>query len=318
MIHPPRRVAIIGGSGFVGRQLGERLARAGLEQRIVTRAREHARASWLLPGASIVTCDPCSSEALAAACAGCDAVVNLVGILNERGDSGAGFRRAHVDVTRSALEACARAGVSHYLHMSALNAAAAAPSHYLRSKGEAERLVRGAPTATTIFRPSVIFGPGDGLLCRFDALLALSPVLPLACAAARFQPVYVGDVAEALVRCLGQAQSFGETYELGGPAVMTLAEIVDAVRRATGRRRLVLPLGAFASRLEAEIFEHLPGKPFSRDNFRSASVDSVLTGPDGLARLGITPVALDAVLARCLGRGGERPRYDALRRHAGR
>ena len=315
-----RRVALIGGSGFVGRSLSEHLARAGIEQRVLTRNRLHARASWPLPGATCIECDPYSPAALAAAVRDCDAVVNLVGILNERGDRGDGFQRAHVELTRNALQACASSGVARYLHMSALNAAPVAPSHYLRSKGEAERLVRAAPAAlaTTIFRPSVIFGPGDGLFCRFDALLEFSPVLPLACAAARFQPVYVGDVAEAFVRSLDHRPSFGASYDLGGPEVMTLEQIVRMVLAARGRRRLVLPLGMVASRLQAEIFEHLPGKPFSRDNFRSATVDSVLPGPNGLAQLGIAPVHVAAMLRSCLGLGGERMRYDLLRQRAGR
>ena len=315
-----RRVALIGGSGFVGRSLSEHLARAGIEQRVLTRNRLHARASWPLPGATCIECDPYSPAALAAAVQDCDAVVNLVGILNERGDRGDGFQRAHVELTRNALQACASSGVARYLHMSALNAAPVAPSHYLRSKGEAERLVRAAPAAlaTTIFRPSVIFGPGDGLFCRFDALLEFAPLLPLACAAARFQPVYVGDVAEAFVRSLDHRPSFGASYDLGGPEVMTLEQIVRMVLAARGRRRLVLPLGMVASRLQAEIFEHLPGKPFSRDNFRSATVDSVLPGPNGLAQLGIAPVHVAAMLRSCLGLGGERMRYDLLRQRAGR
>lgn len=315
-----RRVALIGGSGFVGRSISEHLAREGLEQRILTRSRERARASWPLPGASCVECDPADTASLTAALAGCDVAVNLVGILNERGDNGAGFQRAHVDLTRTVLAACTAAGVTRYLHMSALNAAPVAPSHYLRTKGEAERLVRAAPAglATTIFRPSVIFGPGDGLFCRFDALLALSPLLPLACASTRFQPVYVGDVASAFVRAIDDRRSIGQSYDLAGPAVMTLEDIVRLVVRVTGRRRLIVPLGMLASRLQAEVFEHLPGKPFSRDNFRSATQDSVLPGANGLAAFGITPTAVDAVIDTLLHGGGERMRYDRLRRHAGR
>ena len=314
------RVALIGGSGFIGRSISEHLDRAGLAQKILTRSREGARASWSLPGASCVECNPYDQAALTAAIADCDAVINLVGILNERGDKGSGYQRAHVDLTRIALAACSDAGVTRYLHMSALNAAPVAPSHYLRTKGEAERLVRAAPPAlaTTIFRPSVVFGPGDGLFCRFDALLNLAPMLPLACAATRFQPVYVGNVAEAFVRALDDRRSIGQSYDLGGPAVMTLAEIVDLVVRVSGRRRLIVPLGMLASRIQAEIFEHLPGKPFSRDNFRSATQDSVLTGPNGLHAFGIEPTAVEAIIETCLHRGGERMRYDRLRRHAGR
>ena len=313
-----QRVAILGGSGFVGRSLCERLARAGIAARVVSRSRERTRAIWSLPGASCVECNPYDGAALTDALAGCDALVNLVGILNERGDRGTGFHRAHVDLTRIALEACRVAGITRYLHMSALNAAPVSVSHYLRTKGEAEMLVRAAAPAWTIFRPSVIFGPGDGLLCRFDGLLKLTPVLPLACAHTRFQPIHVGDVAEAFVRALGDLRTHGQSFDLGGPAVMSLAEIVQAVARATGRRRLIVPLGALMSRLQAEVFEHLPGKPFSRDNFRSASQDSVVTGTNGLARLDIEPVAVEATIDTILRGGGERLRYDLLRQRASR
>jgi len=314
-----RSVAVLGGSGFIGSVLAEHLTRAGHVPVILTRAREHSRSVWALPTVRCVECNPYDTAALTAAIAGCDAVVNLVGILNEKGDSGEGYRRVHVELTRGALEACAAAGVSRYLHMSALNAAPVAVSHYQRTKGEAEMLVRGSALEWTIFRPSVVFGPGDGLFNRFEALTRYTPVLPLACGHTRFQPVYVGDVAEAFVRALEDRRCIGQSYDLGGPAVMTLAEIVDKLLATLNRKRLVLPLGLTASRLQAEICEHLPGKPFSRDNFRSASEDSVVTGENGLERLGIVPVAVDGMIARCLGGGGgERQRYDRLRRQAGR
>jgi len=313
-----RRVAVLGGSGFVGRVLCEHLTRAGHAPRILTRDREHARESWPLPNADCVACNPHDAAALTTAVTGCDAVINLVGILNESGDRGDGFERAHVSLTRTVIEACTSAGITRYLHMSALNAAPVAASHYLRTKGEAERLVRASGLAWTIFRPSVIFGPGDGIFSRFDTLTRFSPMLPLACAQSRFQPVYVGDVADAFVRALTDQRTIGESYDLGGPAVLTLEEIVQLVLRVTRRRRFVLPLGMLASRLQAEVFEHLPGKPFSRDNFRSATQDSVVTGANGLDRLGITPVAVEAVVPRSLHGGGERMRYDELRRSAGR
>ncbi len=314
----PRSVAVLGGSGFIGSMLAEHLTRAGHALVILTRSRERARGVWALPAARCVECDPYDTTALSAAFAGCDAVVNLIGILNEKGDRGDGFHRAHVELTRGALEACAEAGITRYLHMSALNAAPVAVSHYLRTKGEAEMLVRASPLEWTIFRPSLVFGPGDRLFNRFEALTRYAPVLPLACAHTRFQPVYVGNVAEAFVRALEARRSIGQSYDLGGPAVMTLAELVDKLLRTLGRRRLVLPLGLAASRLQAEIFEHVPGKPFSRDNFRVTSEDSVVTDANGLERLGIAPVAVDGMIARCLGGGGERRRYDRLRQHAGR
>ncbi len=313
-------ITILGGSGFVGRTLCEHLVRAGYAIRVLTRARLHARELWVLPNTQCIACDVHDVNAVSAAIQGCTAVVNLVGILNERGDDGTGFRRAHVDVTQVALAACRRAGVTRYLHMSALNAAADAPSHYLKTKGEAERLVQQCfGLGVTIFRPSVIFGPGDGLFSRFAGLLRLAPVLPLACAAARMQPVYVGDVAAALVSALQDKSTLGKRYALGGPQVMTLHEIVRYVLVVTGWRRVVLPLGSGLSRVLAEIMEHLPGKPFSRDNLRSASLDSViLPQHPGLADLGITPTPISAIVPGYLGRGSTTLAVDKLRQHAGR
>ncbi len=312
-------IAILGGSGFVGSMLANRLAAAGRPVRILTRDREAARDLWLLPDTRCVAVDPYDEAALGKALAGCSALVNLVGILNERGDRGSGFARAHVALTGTALEACANAGVRRYLHMSALNAAPDAPSHYLRSKGEAERRVQAAGmVAWTIFRPSVIFGPGDGLFCRFEALLRHVPVLPLACANARFQPVYVGDVADAFVRALDDRATHGARFDLGGPEIWTLRRIVDYVIELTGRRRLVLPLGPTLSRLQAEVLEHVPGKPFSRDNLRSARLDSVCPGPNGLLALGVTPTPIAAVVPEYIGAHTERRRYDGFRGRARR
>lgn len=315
-----KSIAVLGGSGFVGRVLCEQLVRAGFTVRVLTRARNHARELWPLPATECVECNVYAPNELAAALRGMDAVINLVGILNEKGDRGTGFQRAHVELTQCVIAACASAGVKRYLHMSALNAAAEATSHYLRTKGEAENLVRAASALhSTIFRPSVIFGPGDGLFIRFDQLLSLAPVLPLACAAARFQPVYVGDVAAALLTALGDPTTIGQDYALGGPAVMTLAEIVRYGLRIRSRRRLILPLGSRLSRVLAEIMEHLPGKPFSRDNLRSAALDSVLPpGVDGLKTLQITATPVAAIVPECLLGKGERTRYDDLRRRAHR
>lgn len=315
---------LLGGSGFVGARLASALVEAGAQVRIFTRNREGARNLWLLPGCRVLEVDARDPAALTAAAAGLDGFVNLVGILNERGDRGDGFRRAHVDITANAIAACRAAGVGRLLQVSALRAAPDAPSHYLRSKGEAETLLRaahGPGLAVTILRPSVIFGPGDSFTRRFADLLALAPgVFPLACAGARFQPVYVDDVvAAALAVLAGTTTGDGAVVlDLGGPEILTLEQIVRAVATACGRHTVILPLGPALSRLQANLFEQLPGKPFSRDNLRSTLVDSVCPGDNGLHVLGIAPTALGAVLPALFGRRAQRGRYDALRTSARR
>ncbi|GHA78474.1 complex I NDUFA9 subunit family protein [Lysobacter bugurensis] len=221
---------------------------------------------------------------------GAEAVVNLVGILNERGDAGDGFEHVFVDLLDSVLAAMRASGVKRLLQMSALNAGRG-ESHYLQARGRAEQHLRASDIDWTVFRPSVIAGPGDGLFCRFDRLLALTPALPIGRGDARFQPVWVGDVAAAFVRALADPATRFRAYDLVGPDVLTLAEIVRLTAEARGRHRAVLALPASLGRLQAEIGEHLPGKPISRDNWRSLQLDSTSTS-DGLAKLGIvaTPV----------------------------
>jgi uncharacterized protein YbjT (DUF2867 family) len=292
------RVLVLGGTGFVGRHLVARLAARGHEPVVATRAA--APAASATPGTRVRALDPYDQAALASALQGVDAVVNLVGILNERGFDGHGFRRAHVELTRTLVAACADAGVRRLVQMSALNAGRG-DSHYLRTRGEAESIVRASGLDWTIVRPSVIFGPGDGLFTRFAGLLKLSPVLPLARATARFAPVYVGDVAEAIVRALERPEAVGATCELGGPRVMTLREIVDYTAAQLGITRWSMPLPDALGWLQGQVFDLVPGKPFSSDNFRSLALDSV-PGTDGLAALGIAPTPVEAIVPEQLRR----------------
>lgn len=290
----PLHLVVLGGTGFVGRHLVPRLHAAGHRIDVLSRNRERHRELGVLPRVRVRSVDVYDAAALADALCGADAAINLIGILNERGRDGSGFRRAHVDLTRTLLDACARAGVTRLLQMSALRAGEGS-SHYLRTRGEAEALVRASATAWTLFRPSVIFGPGDGLYFRFAALLRLAPLLPLARATARFAPVYVGDVVEAMQRSLASAASIGAVYELGGPQRMSLAEIVRDTARWCGLHRAVLPLPDALGRLQAALMDFVPGKPFSSDNFRSLQLDSV-PEEDGLAALGIVPTPAAAVM----------------------
>ena len=259
--------------------------------------------------------DVYDGQALARAFQGADAVVNLVGILNERGNDGAGFRKAHVELTRTVVEACRASGVRRLLQMSSLNAGRGC-SHYLASRGEAEAVVRESGLAWTIFEPSVIFGEGDGLFFRFAALLRQLPVLPLARPDARFAPVFVGDVAEAFARALRDPATAGETYELYGPEVYTLKQVVGMTAKQLGLRRWIIGLPDWLGRLQALACDFVPGKPFSSDNFRSLLTDSV-GGIDGLHRLGIEPTRVSRALPSLLGHAADRQsrlaRYRAMR-----
>lgn len=296
----PQSIVVLGGTGFVGRHLVPRLARDGHAITVLSRNRERHRELGVLPRVRIVNADVHDPAVLARRLAGADAAINLVGILNERRGRGNGFDAAHVGLTRSLLGACAAAGVPRLVQMSALRAGEG-ESGYLRTRGEADALVRAAPLAWTLFRPSVIFGDGDGLFFRFAALLRLAPALPIARAHAKFQPVYVGDVAEAFARAIAHPHTVGHVYELGGPDVLELGDVVRRTARMTGRRRLVVPLPDALGFAQACVGEWLPGKPISRDNFRSLGIDSVARA-DGLASLGIIATPIDAVMPALLAR----------------
>ncbi len=317
------KLCILGGSGFVGRHLARRLVRLGHRVRVITRRRErHKRFLLVLPTLELVEGDVHNPAALRRYVEGMDVVVNLVGILNESGRSGRGFERVHVELPRKIVNACREMGVRRLLHMSALHASEEGPSHYLRTKGRGEEVVHSVATnefRVTSFRPSVIFGPEDSFINRFAALLRISPlVFPLACPNARFQPVYVGDVVEAFARSLTDHHTFGQRYDLCGPKVYRLREIVDYVARLLGLRRRVIGLGDRLSKLQAVCLEFMPGKPFSLDNYRSLQVDSVCARASWPV-FGIEPQALEGLVPRYLGK--QRPpseRYSSLRQDARR
>jgi len=291
-----RQIVVLGGSGFVGRALVARLLAGGDRVRVLSRSAD-TRAR--VPSeAELRIGDVFDTAVLREAFAGADAVINLVGILNERGDDGSGFRKVYVELAEATIAAMRDAGPRRLLQMSALHAGDG-ESHYLQARGEAEALVRASGLDWTLFRPSVIAGPGDGLFCRFAGLLRFLPGLPLGGAETRFQPVWVGDVAEAFARALDDASTIGQSYDLVGPEVMSLGEIVRLTARTKGWRRFALPLPAALGRLQAEVGEHLPGKPISRDNWRSLQRDSV-SADNGLPKLGIAPTDVRAKLPEIL------------------
>lgn len=289
-------ICVLGGTGFVGTQLVTRLAKAGHTVRVPTRNLRYGNHLKVLPTLELVIANVHDSRVLAQLFEGMDVVINLVGILNER--RGATFRKVHTELTTKVVEAMRTTRVTRLLHMSALGAGAQAPSHYLRSKGEAEAQVRlaAASLEATIFRPSVIFGANDSLTNRFAKLLRISHgVLPLARPHARFAPIWVGDVVEAFVRALHDRDTIGKTYELCGPDVLSLADIVRLTASVAGLPCHLIPLPDFIARIQAFVMNFLPGKPSSIDNYRSLTVDNVCR-ENGCASLGIRPARMQSII----------------------
>ena len=320
-----KKICILGGTGFVGVRLANRLVDHGYSLRILTRDRERGKQNLiLLPGTDLVEADIHDPNALAEQVAGCDAVINLVGILNERGGERGSFRHVHVELMEKIIRACRANGVRRLLQMSALNAdAGSGPSRYLRTKGEAEDMAHAArDIRVTSFRPSVIFGDGDSFFNRFAGLLKLAPgMFPLACAHARFAPVYVGDVAETFVRTLKDPAFYGKRLNLCGPHVYSLQELVEYTADCLGLRRKVIPLPDLMSRMQAAMFDmagflfNLTGmeKPFSMDNYLSMKVDSISEANDLPAIVG-QPTALEGVVPKYLAGQTHRSNYDQFRR----
>jgi len=306
----PQHVVVLGGSGFVGRYLVPQLAAAGHRITVVTRRREEARHLILLPTVEVVEGDPFDAAALATRARDAACVVNLVGILNESGRET--FDRVHVEGARNVVDGCRRAGVARLLHMSAINADPAGPSRYLRSKGEAEAIVADSGLAWTIFRPSVLFGREDAFLNLFATLMRRLPIIALAASNAKFQPIHVADVARCFVHALGDDATIRERYNLCGPKVYTLAELVRYVGAVTGAPRRIVPLGAGLSALQARVFELLPGPLLSRDNLASMAKDAVC-GSEFPRVFGVTPVALEVAAPEWLAPERAHSRFDPLR-----
>lgn len=311
-------VCVIGGGGFVGHHLTAQLSNAGWCVRIPSRHPERQRDLCVLPGVQVMHANDYDTETLRTLCRDCDAVINLVGILNEKGHDGRGFQRAHVELTQNIIAVCRELAVPRLLHMSALNAdAREAHSHYLRTKGIAEDLVHASSTQdlrVTSFQPSVIFGPGDGFFNRFGALLKIIPVaFPLACPDALFAPVYVGDVAAAFVTALTTPDTAGQRYALCGPTRYTLRQLVEYTARTLGLRRRIIGLSPALSSLQSRVFEYLPGKPFSRDNYWSLQRPSICNAPFP-DMVGIVPSSIEAIVPGYLANRTQRSRYDDIRK----
>jgi NADH dehydrogenase len=300
-----RVVTIFGGSGFIGRYVVQRLARRGWMIRVAVR--RPSRAAFLKPLGDVGQVTPIRAVlqdemSVAAAVDGADAVINLVGILYERGAQS--FAALHAHGAQTVAEAAAAAGVKSLVQMSAIGADHRAEADYARSKGVGEAAVKTAFPGASIIRPSIVFGPEDGFFNRFAMIARLSPVLPLiGGGGTRFQPVYVGDVADAVVKCVEDPACRGETYELGGPVVYTFKELMELMLREIRRRRLLVPLPFELANMQAALLELLPVPPLTRDQVKMLRRDNVVSeGARTLADLGITPCAAELIISTYLDR----------------
>jgi NADH dehydrogenase len=297
-----RTACILGGSGFVGQHLIRRLTKADWHCIVPSRRPHRHRDLKLVPHTTLREVQTLDQTTLRDCFASCDAVINLIGILNE--DRRTTFADVHVALVERLVAAARDAGVPRLLHMSALHAhPERGRSAYLRSKGAGEHIAHAAEgLAVTSFRPSVIFGRGDSFFNRFATLLDMAPgVFPLACPDARFAPVWVGDVAEAMARSLDDPATVGRRFDLCGPRTFTLEELVAYTAGRIGRRVLLAGLNDWGSRTQARLFELIPGKPFTRDNYQSMQTPSICDEHNGLLELGIHPTDIETVVPTYLG-----------------
>lgn len=314
-----KRICVLGGSGFVGKRVVEYLAKQGHSIKILTRHRERNREFLVLPSVKIISADVTDPQVLKEHFTDQDAVVNLIGILNESGRRT--FQKIHVELARNVGDACVMKQVPRLLHMSALKADINGPSKYLRSKGEAENYLHKLDELNvTSFQPSVIFGPRDDFFNRFAKLLRIPPrhaPFPLACAKAKFAPVYVDDVADVFTKSLNEQRTFGQRYQLCGPKIYTLQELVKYTANVCDIRKPIIPLGNATSKMQARIMGFLPGKPFTMDNYLSTTIDSVCD--DSFPALfDIVPTPLETVVPYYLGKRSLRNRYSDYRKIAHR
>lgn len=306
---------VIGGTGFIGTHLAEALVERGHTLTLPTRHREKVREDLIpLPGVTVVEADVHHQPTLNRLMEGQAAVINLVGVLH---GSPAAFTHAHVALTEKIVVAAKLAGVQRYLHMSALGADVNGASHYQRSKGIAETRVAASGIPYTVYRPSLVFGDGKCFLSLLASLLAVAPVLPLAGAQCKVQPVWVGDVVRALLAGLSRDDLLGKTLSLVGPRTYSLQQLVEYIGEAAGTPRPVIALPDGLARLQAALMSLLPRPLLSADNLDTLKVDNI--DPAGFpAELGWQPMPLETIAQTLLARRNPRARYLDYRSRAGR
>jgi NADH dehydrogenase len=311
-----KRILVLGGTGFVGRHVCEKLNRMGCSITVITRRASQASAIQSLPHVRVIEGDVYQPEFLTAQMAKHDVLINLIAILH---GSEAAFDKAHVQLPQIIANACQASGLRRLIHISALGASLQGPSHYQRSKARGEEVLKQAGLALTVLQPSVIFGVEDKFLNLFAKLQQLTPLVPLAGANTRFQAVWVEDVASAVAHCVMHADTAGKTYELCGPEVFTLQQLVQKSGQwagiQNGQGRWVFGIPRALARVQAFLMELAPGQPLmSRDNLDSMKVDNVASGQAlGLHDLGIQAAAVSSIAPTYLGQRDPCTKLNALR-----
>jgi NADH dehydrogenase len=317
-----KKVLLLGGSGYVGTYIVNRLSQRGIEVTVPTRRRERTKALIMQPGVDMPETNINDAATLTELMRGHDAVINLVGILHSHDVKfpySRDFAEAHVELPKKIIAACKATGIRRLVHMSALKADPKGPSEYLASKGDGEAVVMAArgELDVTVFRPSVIFGLGDSFLTTFAKVLKASPIFPLGFGHARFQPVWAADVADAFIDSLGNEATFGQAYDLVGPTVYTLRELVDYSARLTGSSARIIDLSEGWAYLQAGLMWLAPQPMMSPDNLRSMQVDSVCDAgckPPANWR----PTALEAIAPSYIALNTPKGKLDGFRYRAGR
>ncbi|MDD2883999.1 MAG: complex I NDUFA9 subunit family protein [Dechloromonas sp.] len=317
-----KKVLLLGGSGFVGTYIVNRLSQRGIEVTVPTRRRERTKALIIQPGVEMPEANIHCEKTLTELMRGHDVVINLVGILHSRDVKlpySADFAQAHVELPKKIIAACQASGVRRLVHMSALKADPKGPSEYLASKGDGEAIVLAARDRldVTVFRPSVIFGLGDSFLSMFASVLKKAPIFPLGFGHARFQPVWAADVADAFVDCLSNDATFGQAYDLVGPTTYSLRQLVDYTAELTGSRARIVALSEGWAYLQAGLMWLAPNPLMSPDNLRSMQVDSVCDGPCQ-PPAHWRPAALEAIAPTYIARSTPKGKLDSFRFRAGR
>ena len=299
-----KKIAILGGTGFVGQSLCNRLSKDGYKLKVPTRNREYNRDNLiLLPNLELIETDIHNSDDLKELLIDCDAVINLVGILNEKRNNGKGFRKVHVELVKNLISICKLHGIRRILQISALGTDAKnGKSFYLKTKGEAEKLLHSNSVGikTTILKPSVIFGKKDSFFNRFAKLLKICPFFfPLACYKTKFSPIYVLDVVEMIAKSINDPNSYNKSYQLCGPKNYSLKNLISFTSETLDLKCVIIPLNNTLSYFQARVFDFLPNKPFSTDNYLSAQTDSICECND-LFRYNIKPTAIEDIVPQYL------------------